>query len=157
MENTISTHHNPAVRLREISRETLWPILKLQVQESQRIFVASNAISIAEAHFSEYAWFRGIYLDDEPVGFVMLHIDQEEPSYFLWRLMIDKDHQGKGYGFQAMTQVIDYVRSLPNALALETSYTPGKGNPSPFYYKLGFEETGEVLDGENVLKLVIQP
>jgi len=145
----------PAITLREITQETLWPILNLQVADSQRKFVASNAHSIAEAYFSDQAWFRGIYLEDRPVGFVMLYIDQEKPRYFLWRLMIDKDHQKKGCGYQAMKQVIDYVRSLPQAKELETSYTPGEGNPSPFYYKLGFEETGQTLEGEKVLKLIL--
>jgi diamine N-acetyltransferase len=143
------------ITLREITQKTLWPILNLEVDESQLSFVAPNAHSIAEAHFSDHAWFRGIYLGELAVGFVMLYIDREEPRYFLWRLMVDKDHQRMGYGRQAMEQVIDHVRSLPGAACLETSYTPGVGNPSPFYYKLGFKETGEVLEGENVLKLIL--
>jgi len=69
--------------------------------------------------------------------------------------MIDKNHQRKGFGFQAMQQVIDHVRSIPEAVELETSYRPGEGSPAPFYYKLGFEETGEVLEGENVLRLIL--
>jgi diamine N-acetyltransferase len=141
------------ITLLEITQESLWPIMNLTVSEDQRSFVAPNANSIAEAYYSKEAWFRGIYLGDQPVGFVMLYIDPEKPEYFLWRLMIDKKHQGKGYGYQAMHQVIEYVKTLPNAVELLTSYVPGDGDPSPFYYKLGFEETGEILDGENVLKL----
>jgi diamine N-acetyltransferase len=67
--------------------------------------------------------------------------------------MIDKEHQGKGYGYLAMEQVIAHVKTLPGAKELLTSYVPGDGNPSPFYYKLGFEETGEWEDDEKVLKL----
>ena len=52
-----------------------------------------------------------------------------------------------------MELVIDNVQTLPGANELLTSYVPGEGNPSPFYYKLGFEETGEWEDGEKVLKL----
>jgi diamine N-acetyltransferase len=69
--------------------------------------------------------------------------------------MIAEDYQGKGYGFRAMELVINHVRSLPGARELLTSYIPGDGNPSPFYYKLGFEETGEIDDGEKVLKLML--
>lgn len=141
------------ITLLEITQESLWPIMNLTVSEGQRSFVAPNANSIAEAYYSKEAWFRGIYLGDQPVGFVMLYIDPEKPEYFLWRLMIDKEHQGKGYGYQAMKQVIEYVKTLPNAVELLTSYVPGEGDPSPFYSRLGFEETGEILDGENVLKL----
>ena len=142
-----------AITLMEISQDTLWPIMNLSVSEDQRSFVAPNANSIAEAYFSKEAWFRGIYLGDLPVGFVMLYIDKDKPEYFLWRLMIDKDHQGNGFGHQAMQRVIEYVRTLPNAVELLTSYVPGEGNPAPFYYKLGFVEPGDVIDGENVLRL----
>ena len=141
------------VSLKEISEETVWPIMKLDVVENQKSFVAPNANSIAEAYFSKEAWFRGIYADEEPVGFVMLHADEKKPEYFLWRLMIAEDHQGKGYGYLAMEQVIEHVKTLTGAVELLTSYVPGDGNPSTFYYKLGFEETGEIEEGEKVLKL----
>lgn len=152
----MNTVNNQSVTLKEITKETLWPIMNLEVADDQVTLVAPNANSVAEAYYSrEAAWFRGIYLGDQPVGFVMLYVDTEGPEYFLWRLMIDKNHQRKGYGFQAMLQVIDHVRTLPGATELKTSYVPGEGNPSPFYYKLGFEETGEMLEGEKVLKLTL--
>ena len=85
----------------------------------------------------------------------MLYADENKPEYFLWRLMVDKDHQGKGYGSKAMELVIEHVKTLPGAIELLTSYVPGDGNPSPFYYKLGFVETGKIEDGEKVLKLIL--
>ncbi|HDD61835.1 MAG TPA: N-acetyltransferase [Chloroflexi bacterium] len=141
------------ITLREITAETVWPIMKLNVADNQKSFVAPNANSIAEAYFSKEAWFRAIYAGEEPVGFVMLYIDEKKPEFFLWRLMIASEHQGKGYGYLAMELVIDNVQTLPGANELLTSYVPGEGNPSPFYYKLGFEETDEWEDGEKVLKL----
>jgi diamine N-acetyltransferase len=144
-----------AVTLREITEETLWPVLKLEVAEEQRGFVASNAVSIAQAHFSEHAWFRAIYADDTPVGFVMLYLNQDKPLYGVWRFMVDEDHQRKGYGSKAMRQVIEYVKSLPKAEELLVSYAPGEGDPSPFYKKCGFVETGEWEGGEKVMKLVL--
>ncbi len=141
------------ITLQEVTEKTVWPIMKLQVAEDQRMFVAPNANSIAEAYFSNEAWFRAIYAGDEPVGFLMLYADEKKPEYFLWRLMIAADHQGKGYGYKAMELLIDHVRTLPGANELLTSYVPGEGDPSRFYYKLGFVETGEVEDNENVLRL----
>jgi diamine N-acetyltransferase len=144
---------NKEITLRKITEETLWGILKLEVNEHQGKFVASNAVSIAEAHFSNYAWFRGIYNGDDPIGFVMLYLDKKKPEYYLWRFMIAEQHQGKGFGYAAMQLVIQHVKSLPNAMELVTSYVPGEGNPAPFYKKLGFYETGEWDDDEKVLKL----
>jgi diamine N-acetyltransferase len=149
----VTNKDSATITLLEITQDTLWPIMNLTVSENQRSFVAPNANSIAEAYYSKEAWFRGIYLGKEPVGFVMLYVDTDKPEYFLWRLMIDKEHQGKGYGYQAMEQIIEYVKTLPEAKELLTSYVPGDGNPAPFYYKLGFEETGDILDGEHVLRL----
>ena len=143
------------ITLKEITEETVWPIMMLNVAEGQKSFVAPNANSIAEAYFSKEAWFRGIYAGDDPVGFVMLYADEKKPEYFLWRMMIDGEQQGKGYGYQAMELVIEHVKTLPGAVELLTSYVPGDGNPSSFYYKLGFEETGQFEDDEKVLKLIL--
>jgi len=54
----VDTISNARVTLREITKATLWPILKLDVAEDQKQFVAPNSVSIAEAHFSDSAWFR---------------------------------------------------------------------------------------------------
>ena len=115
--------------------------------------VAPNALSIAQAHFSDKAWFRAIYADETPVGFIMLYDDPEETEYFLWRLMIAGPHQGKGYGRRAVEQLIEYVKTRPGAEGLLTSHVPIEGGPEGFYRKLGFEPTGEVHGGEVVMRL----
>jgi diamine N-acetyltransferase len=115
--------------------------------------VAPNALSISQAYFEKRAWFRAIYDDDTPVGFVMLYIDAEKFEYSLWRFMIDHRYQKKNIGLNAMKLVIDYVRTLPNATQLRLSYVPGDGDPSMFYAKLGFIETGEWEDDEKIMVL----
>ena len=144
----------PNVHLVEITEETARTIMKLEVAEEQKQFVASNAVSIAQAYFTKRAWFRAIYAGDTPVGFVMLSIITENPEYDLWRFMIDRHHQGNGYGLTAMRLVIDYVRKLPGAKKLELSYHKGPGDPRPFYEKLGFVDTGQMYDGEHIMELV---
>jgi diamine N-acetyltransferase len=39
------------------------------------------------------------------------------------------------------------------ATELLTSYEPGEGDPWPFYQEFGFEPTGELDDGEIMLRL----
>jgi diamine N-acetyltransferase len=143
------------VTLREVTGDTVRDILRLKVKPDQTGFVADNATSIAQAHFEPKAWFRAIYADETPVGFVMLYDNPDEPEYYLWRLMVDGRYQHFGYGRQAMQHLISYVRSRPGATELLTSYVPGEGCPQPFYTSLGFVETGEVDDGENVMRLVL--
>lgn len=141
------------VTLQEINEESLWSILDLEVAEEQKKYVAPNAVSIAEAHFSENAWFRAIFAGDKPVGFVLLFIDEEEAEYDLWRMMIDKRYQRQGFGTQALDLVVDHVTELPKAEVLTLSYLPGDGDPSAFFAQLGFEDSDEWVDDEKILSL----
>lgn len=142
------------VSLREVTRENLRDVMKLEVAEAQNKFVAPNTVSIAQAHFyPEKAWFRAIYADETPVGFMMLSDEPRKPEYFLWRLMIAVEYQGLGFGAQAIKLLIAYVKTRPQATELFTSYVPGEGSPGDFYHKLGFVDTGEVEEGENVARL----
>jgi diamine N-acetyltransferase len=143
------------VELREVTRNTVRAICRLEVAPGQVGFVAPNSISFAEALFEPKAWYRGIYVDGVPVGFAMLSIDREKPEYYLWRLMIADGFQRHGYGRAALGLIVDHVRTLPGATALAVSWVPGDGGPEPFYTALGFEPTREIDDGEVVARLAL--
>jgi diamine N-acetyltransferase len=139
------------VTLREVTKENLRGILNLEVALEQKKFVAPNAVSIAQAYFDrEITWFRAIYADETPVGFLMLSDDPSMPEYFLWRLMIDASYQKLGFAKQAMLQLFEYVRTRPGAKEIFCSCVPGEGSPQGFYESLGFALTGEV-DGDEVV------
>ncbi len=141
------------VTLREITEETVRSICDLSVHEHQRGFVAPNGTSIAQAHFSQHAWFRGVYADATPVGFVMLWDEPDKPEYYLWRFMIDARYQGMKLGSRAMELVIAHVRTRPGAVEFLTSVVQADGGPQGFYESLGFELTGEFDEGEAVMRL----
>jgi diamine N-acetyltransferase len=141
------------VTLRPVTEDNLSAVMRLQTGPGQDQFVASNAVSMAQAAFSRHAWPRAIYADETPVGFVMLYDDPVTPEYFLWRLMIDHRYQRMGFARQAILQLIDYVCGRPNAKELLVSYVPGEGSPLPFYLGLGFVERGDEIDGERVMRL----
>lgn len=151
--STVYFARRARVSLEELTADNFRAVLKLTVGADQQGFVAPNPWSIAEAHFHPEAWYRGIYANGVPVGFVMLAVG-DAPG--LWRLMIDARYQGRGYGRDAMKMIIAHVRDTLGAASLTTSYVPGPGNPSPFYESLGFVETGEVDEGERVLKLTFE-
>ena len=147
------------VSLREITSETVRSVTQLSVAESQKGFVAPNAVSLAQALFSPEAWYRAIYSAEELVGFVMLEDESlqtppsEEPGIGVWRFMIDERFQGRGIGRAALLLVIEHARSKGIFKTLELSYVPGPGCPEPFYLGLGFRHTGNVDEGEVVLEL----
>ena len=70
--------NSPKLTLKEITSKNWRDIVKLSVTEKQKKFVAPNVYSIVEAHYSDHAWFRAIYADDTPVGFIMVSIDKEK-------------------------------------------------------------------------------
>jgi diamine N-acetyltransferase len=143
----------PEVTLREITRENLGRILDLKVAPHQEQFVASNAKSLAQAHFEpELPWFRAIYAGDVPVGFLMLENNVEEQFYYLWRLMLDQRYQRHGYGRKALELLFVHVKTLPKSNLLYTSCVPAPGGPGPFYEKMGFVYTGDEADGELYLR-----
>ncbi|MFB9909625.1 GNAT family N-acetyltransferase [Allokutzneria oryzae] len=151
---------SPRVRLVEITDENRDAVCALRVDPAQERFVASVARSLEEAASTPEGepWYRAVYSADEPVGFVMLswNVPPGRPGiigpYFLWRLLIDRHHQGRGFGREALDQVVDLVRA-DGATELLTSHQPGEGGPGPFYRRFGFQPTGEIDNGETVLRL----
>ena len=147
------------VTLREITADTVIKVVRLSVAEHQKGFVASNAVSLAQALFAPEAWYRAIYCGDEPAGFVMLHDESlrspppQQPEVGVWRFMIDQAFQGRGVGRAALQQVIGHVRAKGLFSSLALSYVPGPGCPEPFYRGLGFVPTGKMDGVEVVLQL----
>jgi diamine N-acetyltransferase len=153
MNEAVTVTRDSVVSLREVTAETVHQICKLSVAESQKEFVAPNAVSIAEAYFSKEAWFRAIYAGETPVGFVMLYDNPAEPVYFLWRYMIDERYQGHGFGRQAIELLVEHVKGRPEAKELLLSCVPGEAGPEKFYRKLGFEATGKWHDEEMEMRI----
>jgi diamine N-acetyltransferase len=155
------------VTLREITADNRAAVEALAVRPEQREYVAGVTDSLAEAAETPAAapWYRAVYADDTPVGFVMLSdgITAENVAnpdflgpYFLWRLLIDHRHQGDGYGGATIHLVVDHLRAHhPDARVLLTSCVPGPATPLPFYRRQGFRRTGQIHDGETVLELPI--
>jgi diamine N-acetyltransferase len=147
------------VSFREITSETVRAVTDLSVAESQRLFVAPNAVSLAEAPFSTDAWYRAIYYADELVGFVMLYDESlrpsppEMPELWVWRLIVDARYQGRGIGRTAMQMIIAHPKSKKVAPVLQLSFVAPAKSLQNFYLSLGFRHTGRIQDGEAVLEL----
>ena len=151
----------PEVEFREITDANREAVLAVSVAPGQKRFVGSVAGALEDA--VEWArakpWYRAVYAEGEPVGFVMLSWDVEPdpPSihgpWFLWKLLIDEHHQGRGYGTAVVRQVADLVRR-EGATELLTSHVVADDGPGPFYARLGFVPTGDFDDnGEVILSL----
>jgi len=147
------------VSLREINADTVRQITSLSVSREQEGLVANNAVSLAQALFSPEAWYRAIYVDEVPAGFVMLYdeslrtVAPPHPEAALWRFMVDSRFQRQGVGTAALEHVVAHVRGKGLFSTLLVSYVPAPGSPEPFYLRAGFRHTGRVDEGEIVLEL----
>ncbi|MET9633810.1 GNAT family N-acetyltransferase [Lentzea sp. NPDC006480] len=148
------------IKLVEITDANRDAVVALRVHPAQERFVASveNSFRDAERHPEAKPWFRAVYDGDVPVGFVMVSWNlvpgpEMRGPYFLWRLLVDAQQQGRGYGTAILDEVVRRIRAA-GATELITSCVPGEGCPEPFYRRYGFVPTGEIdADGEVVLSL----
>jgi GNAT superfamily N-acetyltransferase len=149
------------VTLRQITEADSHVVLALRTTPEQERFVSSVADSIVEAGENPHGnpWYRAVYADERPVGFVMLSWDvQPQPPevngpWFLWKLLIDHRYQRRGYGQEVVRQVTEIVREH-GGTELLTSHVPGAGGPGDFYARLGFVPRGDVdPEGEVILRL----
>lgn len=156
----------PVVQLRDIVTETdKAAVLRLRLGPGQEHYLGSMESHFEDAIEDAKACPRmwSVHDRDELVGFVMIsdNIPAETLAddddivgpYFLWRLLVDAAYQGRGYGRATIDAVVEYLRTRPNAAVLLTSCVSGEGSPQPFYLHYGFEKTGEVKWGEELLRL----
>ena len=162
------------IQLKPVESEHLKGLLELSkgLPEDQQKAVANNLISLAEAYVNyEKAWPRVIFDGDTMIGFLMvdLQFDQsvdeadypfklidepERPSCELWRLMLGKAYQGKGYGTKVLDRLIIELKKM-NYKTLFTSCVRLHPMPYAFYMHYGFIDTGH-NNGEQILKLALK-
>lgn len=157
------------LKLKKINRNNVGEILKLEVLDNQKSFVATNNSSIIEAYLTitenNHVFTFGIYKDDIPVGFLMIGFnvnsdDEGSPkiakgNYNIWRLMIDKKFQGKGFGKKAMDLALEFINTFPCGAAKYCwlSYESENNIARQLYTSVGFVETDE-KDGEEIVAIL---
>ena len=145
------------IRFKKVTTKNFDELIGLCVDKSQESYVADNVYSLAEACAAQaegkFVKPIGIYAGDVPVGFLMIGYDITDgwpdvipyftsKSYLIWRFMIAKEHQNKGYGKAAMKLALDYIRTCPAGEAeyCWLSYEPENETAKKLYASFGFEE-----------------
>jgi diamine N-acetyltransferase len=141
------------VTLRPLDRHNWRECVRLKVRPDQDHFVASNTYSIAQSKMEPECVPLAIYAGDTMVGFLMYALDADDGDYWIYRLMIAADQQGKGYGRAAMQSAIRLMRELPGCTGITISYEPENTVAERLYESLGFRKTGQMVAGEVVQRL----
>ena len=144
------------ISLRRIDESNFMDAFQLELSEGQNKFVSHPVHSLAQA----YVYYHqctpfGIYARDTMVGYVMVIYDCTTEEYNLWHLMIDRNHQGLGYGTQAVQCCLDYIRQKPFGSGRTVLLTCHEKNVAAIalYKRLGFQETGNRDENEIEMKL----
>jgi diamine N-acetyltransferase len=147
-------HSAPAVSLREVTPQNFSQVVNLSVLAEQKHFVSSNQASLAEAYVFPGRHPLAIYADEFPVGFLMYVVSDKGQQFWIFRLMIDAEHQMRGYGRAAMLLLLDRMKALPGCSEVYISYDLENEVARALYLSLGFVVTGEIISGEEVARLV---
>ena len=123
------------IHLEKVNWDNYEKVLKLKVTKEQENFVASNKTSLIHAFLSlsegtpTYAF--AIYKNKTIIGFIMLDYDNDWTGaeyeewlqsdenksykgkyyYYIWRFMIDKKYQNKGFGRKAFEAALDFIKT----------------------------------------------
>lgn len=153
------------IELRKITGDNIEEVIALEVGENQKNFIeTTNLRSFADAHALNAddipATPLAMYVDEVAVGFLMYiydTLDHEsfenevfygKKSYFIWHIMIDKRHQGKGYGKLSFEKMLMEIETMPNGKAeyVTLFYRTSNVIAKTLYASFGFVDTGIIQD-----------
>ncbi|MFM2666576.1 GNAT family N-acetyltransferase [Vibrio mediterranei] len=138
------------IESRTITRDNFYAICQLEVAPHQTSHIDSNAISLAEANFMTFPWYRAIYVKEQPIGFILVNVDSQSNRLSLWRFMLDKNYQKQGFGRQAIALLYQELRQEFGTIDLFTSVVRDEKGPKRFYLSCGFVETGNLVEGREI-------
>lgn len=143
------------IELREITRENLERVLKLSVSDAQKGFVSSVAFSLSQAYvYRETAFPLAVYAGEKAVGFMMFGYYEEKKQYTLWKFLIDKEHQSRGYGKAALLKGIMYMKNRFAVRELYLGVSVGNERAKGLYRSVGFKETGVIEENMEEMRLI---
>ena len=143
------------IHFQAITEDNFDEIVHMKRPEGEN-FVASNAYSLAQAWlFREDGdvYPFAIYHDGMPVGFMMLDEDTEERCLVVWRIMFPEKYANRGYGSEALRLIIQLARESGKYDFMVLDCHPDNKRAWHVYEKAGFRDTGEMENGECLLRL----
>lgn len=142
------------VQLKPVTKDNLEEVLALQTFEHQQSFVSSPAVALSQAYvYGDTAFPFAVYDGEAPVGFIMMGYYEAKQYYTLWKFLIDKKYQHKGYGREALRLGIAFLQDRFRAKEVYTGVLPDNTAARSLYRSAGFAETGLVENGMIEMRL----
>lgn len=147
----------PAIALQPITADNRADVLALEVAPGQEDFLATNAESLKEARSDRDARPRAVLADGRVVGFLMYDAPKGDDEALIYRFMIDRREQGKGYGKAALLALLDEIRGLGHVRTVLVLYMPENDGARRLYHSVGFVDKELDEDGEMVGHMRLSP
>ena len=146
------------IRLTDVTEENWLDVADLSVNDDQRRFVAP-AIGILARGYVYRDCNARIYVienDGTVVGAALVREFTDEPlGYDLQQFMIDRRHQGKGYGSDALALILNELRKEGRYDHVEVCVKKDDTAAIRLYEKRGFVDSGyfdeDVPDALNLI------
>ncbi|MCF7924396.1 MAG: GNAT family N-acetyltransferase [Candidatus Izimaplasma sp.] len=113
------------IELKSIDWDNFWDVIEISPKSSQKDFLKTVSVFMAQSYVNLKENYPdvslAIYNGENLIGFtkiVYVPIDVkpyclDSNSYMIDALIIDKIYQENGYGKEALSQIIDYVKTKP--------------------------------------------
>ena len=113
---------------------------RLQVDELQAAFIPSPAECVAE--LQQWPQTRGVALlsSDGVVGLSTFGIEAASNEWKIFRFLVDKRYQGRGYGTAGLDAVLRKIATLAPRADVRLCYHPANDVARRLYRKFGFIE-----------------
>lgn len=141
------------ISLKEITKENFWDAVSIEVATEQVDFVTSNAVSIAQSKVQPECIPLSVYDDDLMVGFVMYCIDEDDGEYWIYRMMIDKNYQSKGYGKKSMDLLLGKIKEDKSRNKIFLGVHKESIAAFKLYEGFGFRFNGQAFGNEHIMRL----
>ncbi|HQY93964.1 GNAT family N-acetyltransferase [Caldilinea sp.] len=142
-----------AITVAPVTQETWRAVYALQVTAAQRAFVAEPGYYLALCCYGELWRPLAMLLDAQAIGFLMWAVDPADGSCWLGGILVDQQHQRRGYGRQAINATLDLLAREQGFRAFALSYQPANLAARRLYASMGFVESGEWEDDGIVARL----
>lgn len=148
------------IEVRAVTAENWQEATGLKVGPEQADFVPSVVLSLAKAYIKPNGVHyepRAIYVGEVMVGFYSFMFKPHDTRVcYIGGFLIDRQHQGHGYGTAAMRDYIETVKKgFPDCEGVFLTVHPENTRAAEFYEQFGFEKTGLVIDGEDAMGLTL--
>ena len=162
------------IELKAINHSNWINVIELEITDEQRQYINPNIFSLAEAYVHSdlnkedaQEYYRcipfSIYNGDELIGFAMITYEKkcdfdDKPGYEIYRLMIDKKYQGKGYGKETIGLLQNYIKTFPygKAESVYAEWHPDNKASEKIFIESGFVPVGTDEDGAVIARLKLK-